>query len=111
MVLTTAQKSGMAYFAALTLGRDEKRRALASLSHPDPRTIEALLKKGLIQVVGHNYGPLYGLTAAGRQTLETGGEVEAALERWRNPPPMTEEQKRLARALEESADELDEDDD
>ena len=42
---------------------------------------------------------------------ETERLVEEALERWRNPPPLTEEQRKLARALEESAEELDEDED
>lgn len=42
---------------------------------------------------------------------ETERLVEEALERWRNPPPLTEDEKKLVRALEESAEELDEDDD
>lgn len=42
---------------------------------------------------------------------ETERMIEEALERWRNPPPLTEDEKKLARALEESAEELGEDDD
>ena len=42
---------------------------------------------------------------------ETERLVEEALERWRNPPPMTEEEKKRARAMEALAEELDEDDD
>lgn len=42
---------------------------------------------------------------------ETEQLVEEALGRWRNPPPLTEAQKRLERALEESLEEMGEDED
>ena len=44
------------------------------------------------------------------EQAEIDRQVEEALERWRNPPPLTEEQKRLERALEESLEEMGEDD-
>lgn len=44
-------------------------------------------------------------------TDETEKLVEESLERWRNPPPLTEEEKRQARAAEELLELIGEDED
>lgn len=70
MKMTDAQTKGLKFFAAkLIADKAERKAASRFLLYPDPRTIESLCNKGLIQVVGHNYGALFGITEAGRAAL------------------------------------------
>lgn len=64
--LTDAQRAGLRYFVALA---DNNLKALRTMRRPDPRVVAALAAKGLIQVVGHNYGAIYHATDAGRTAL------------------------------------------
>lgn len=66
MKLTAPQTSGLAYFAALRItDKAERKAARATMRHPDPRVIAALVAGGLLEQIGFSYGPLWGLSSAG----------------------------------------------
>lgn len=64
MKLSATQKTALAYYAALA----DKSPRPQNYNH-GTRTVESLLSRGLLAVVGFRYGPLYGLTDAGRAAL------------------------------------------
>lgn len=65
-VLTQAQIDALRYYRALA---DKDRGARKKLKHPDPRPQARLLDVGFLENIGYNYGPLFGITAAGRAEL------------------------------------------
>lgn len=67
VALTKTQVDALRYYRALA---DKDREALKSLRSPDPRPVSKLLDLKLLDVIGYNYGPLYGITAAGRAELK-----------------------------------------
>lgn len=70
MKLTPAQINGLVYYASLTIAdKKERKKARAGVKHPDTRVDAALLEKGLIDQVVYSYGPLWGITEAGRAQL------------------------------------------
>lgn len=70
MKLTTPQVRVLRYYRELgdkvpRADRTEKRPFA-----PNPRVEKALLDLGFLQNIGHNYGPLYGITDSGREALK-----------------------------------------
>lgn len=62
--LTAPQVAGLVYFRNLAdKTRDPK------VSYPDPRVLSTLLSLKYLTVVGYNYGPLHGITDAGRAAI------------------------------------------
>lgn len=66
--LTPAQLKGLSYYKYLALPSEERkalRAARKNPSHPDPRVIQALCDKGIIEVYKYDHGPIHRLTESG----------------------------------------------
>ena len=62
--ITAPQSSVLVWYLQHERGVHHSQRIKCKL---DRRVERALLDKKLLQVVGHNYGPLFGLTGQGRE--------------------------------------------
>lgn len=76
--LSKVQIDALRYYADVAMRNELRAKGIARpaplrLKCPDPRPVAALCELGLLQNVGYNYGPLFGLTEQGRETLKTLG--------------------------------------
>lgn len=67
--LTAAQTKALTYFLAITDNDKAARKSLRGY-YPRADVIARLCDVKALQNVGYNYGPLFGITDAGRQALE-----------------------------------------
>lgn len=65
-MMTQARLNALRYFKAIADKDVETKR---KLSFPDPRPVSWLCQQGFLAVVGHHYGPIHGITEAGRAEL------------------------------------------
>ncbi len=75
--LTAPQIRALRYYRDLG---DKVPRADRTEKSPDPRVAAALLGLGFLQVIGQNYGPLYGITDSGREALKENTIITDAIE-------------------------------
>lgn len=66
--ITAPQSSVLVWYLQHEMGVHNSQRIKCRLA---PRVEGALRDKKLLQVVGHNYGPIYGLTDQGRELAAT----------------------------------------